>query len=54
MTQNSRITLTDAELELVAGGIPCPSSSCRDGGTVNGNVALNPDPAGIGNPESIF
>ena len=54
MTQYSRSTLSDADLELVVGGIPCPTDSCREGGTVNGNVALNPDPAGIGNPESIF
>ena len=47
-------TLNETELNLICGGRTSPGASSRDGGQDDGSVQLNSEPAGVGDPQSIF
>jgi len=53
MTKNFA-TLNETELNLICGGRTSPSITARDGGSTEGNIELNSQASGIGDPESIF
>ena len=54
MTRNSNM-LNETELNLICGGLPCPTQTCREGGgDTSGNVELNPPSVGVDDPQSIY
>ena len=53
MTKNFD-TLNETELDLICGGRTSPSATSREGGQADGDVELNSQASGVGDPESIF
>ena len=53
MTKNFD-TLNETELNLICGGRTSPNANSRGGGDDSGNIQLNSQASGVGDPQSIF
>lgn len=53
MRNINRSFLTDAELELVSGGLPRPTVSMRGASQSNGNIQLNEEPDELFEPQAV-